>query len=49
MHRVLLKGGGSEGGGGGWGGGLWGGGPPPAGDPELLEAPKVLKKFLGLN
>ena len=23
--------------------------PPPAGDPELLEAPKALKKFFGLN
>ena len=26
-----------------------GGTPPPPGDPELLEAPKALNKFFGLN
>ena len=45
--RVLLKGGGSKG---GWVGGAVGGTPPaPAGGPELLKAPKVPKKFFGLN
>ena len=33
---------------GGWVGGA-AGGTPPAGDPELLEAPKAAKKFFGLN
>ena len=41
--RVFLKGGGSKGCG---GMGLWGGPPNPAGDPELIGAPK---KFFGLN
>ena len=34
---------------GGWVGGALGGTLPPAGDPELLEAPKAPKKFFGLN
>ena len=38
FSRVFLKGGGGS-----------RGDPPPAGDPELLEAPKASKKFLGLN
>ena len=29
--------------------GLWEGTPPPAGDPELLEAPKAPNKVFGLN
>ena len=43
--RVLLKGGGGP----RWVGGWGCGGIPPSGDPELLEAPKVPKKFFGLN
>ena len=43
--RVLLRRGGSKGRVGGWG---CGGTPPPAGDPELWEAPAP-KKFFGLN